>query len=501
MVQGHTVLYRSRHRSMEQGKDVITKDESGCFHAYQLKTGNINQGTWRNIKGEIDALMQLPIVHPSVQKDDGHCAYLVCNGEITDEVRNEIDLINEDNKRKQRNYAYLDVITITKLLDMFIHAQGEFLPNSIEDFNAFLNLYLSDGCDFINKTSLAQFLTSSILMPSIEGKANQIHAVSSSVVIWGHLLKPFQEKENYLALFEAWGLLASAIVVFAEIHKVRSDWQASLTLATEEAVSSLHHLKNETLDREDFLEGDLIGDGDLMYSGRTTAVLGVLAFLELHLVEMRTTCQPDDRIVTLIDRNVDKLWVWGESAIPYLLNMVWVLEKAGKTDTAEVILTKTFTDVLKSNSREHVGLSPLASPYYSLSDVLETLSGFSEEPIDFESFTTSSYSLDVLIQTIARRQHRLLLELNWRRATHIHVQEFVPEREIEMLSWRVKKGKNSGYDLPQTQSRKALIQESKIQPEGILTRYKILLHMFTLIAPHRMTTNTAAIIDPMVESV
>ena len=485
---------------MEQGKDVITRDDSGDIHAYQLKTGNINLSTWRAIRGEIHELIEIPIVHPSVSNDEVHKAYLVCNGDLTDEVRIQIDQINEDNIRKNRNYAYLDVLTFSNLLEIFVDAQRGFLPNSIEDFNAFLSLYLSDGRDCVDKTALAQFLKCSVLHDD-GNKSDMTHAVSSSIILLSHLLKPFQIEKNYLAIFEAWGLLASEIVVFAELNGLNNGWKSSLNLALEESIASLQSLKDETLQREDFLEGDLLGDGTFMYRGRITCVLGVLAFLELYLLDSGTNDEPDARIVELINRNIDNLWLWGDSAVPYLLNLVWLLEKADEFETAEAILTKTFTDVLNSNSREHDGLSPLAAPYYSLSDVLETICGFAEDPIEFESFATNSYCLNVLIQTIARRQHRLLLELNWRRATHIHVQEFVPEREIEMLSWRVEKGKNLGYFLPQTQSRKALIKESQREIEGDLTKYKTILHMFTLIAPHRMTTNTVAIIDPGISPV
>ena len=158
MVCGHAVLYRSRHRPMEQGKDIITTDGLGQFHAYQLKTGDIDLTTWRNIRGEIEELIQLPIVHPSVSKDAGHRSYLVCNGEITDEVRIQIDQINEDNARQQRHYSYLDVITFHRLLGLFVDAQRGFLPKSLEDYDAFLRLHLSDGRDFIDKAALSQFL-------------------------------------------------------------------------------------------------------------------------------------------------------------------------------------------------------------------------------------------------------------------------------------------------------------------------------------------------------
>ena len=225
MVDGHKVLYRSSHPPMEQGKDIITTDDSGQFHAYQLKTGNINLPTWRKIRGEVEELFQMPIVHPSVSKNADYRSYLVCNGEITDEVRIQIDQINEDNIRKERQYSYLDVITLPSLLKIFVDAQKEFLPNSIEDFSAFLRLHLSDGRDFIDKEALAQFLTGSVLISNAKRVSDRIHAVSSSVVLLGHLLKPYQDKENHFALFEAWGLLAALIVNFAESQNLKEGWQ------------------------------------------------------------------------------------------------------------------------------------------------------------------------------------------------------------------------------------------------------------------------------------
>jgi hypothetical protein len=87
LTEGHRVLYVSTHRPMEQGKDIVTVDEDGGYNAYQLKTGNIDQKTFRGIKGEVEELVERSIVHPSVDKAKGHRAYLVLNGEITDELR------------------------------------------------------------------------------------------------------------------------------------------------------------------------------------------------------------------------------------------------------------------------------------------------------------------------------------------------------------------------------------------------------------------------------
>lgn len=98
--EGHKVLHVSSHRSLEQGKDIITIDSEGQCCAYQLKIGDINIPAWRNIREEVRELMELPVVHPSVDKVRIHKSFLVTNGEIGDEVRVQIDQMNDDNVRR-----------------------------------------------------------------------------------------------------------------------------------------------------------------------------------------------------------------------------------------------------------------------------------------------------------------------------------------------------------------------------------------------------------------
>ncbi|HEC91516.1 MAG TPA: hypothetical protein ENI51_00740 [Candidatus Atribacteria bacterium] len=155
--KGHKIIYVSSHRSMEQGKDIVTIDENGDYCAYQLKTGNIDLNKWRNILGEVKELIELPITHPSVDKTKIHKSFLVANGEITDEVRIQIDQMNEDNQRKGRMYSYLDIINGQTLLKEFIDAQGEFIPKDLENFRLFLELFLTDGVDFLPKDNFLVF--------------------------------------------------------------------------------------------------------------------------------------------------------------------------------------------------------------------------------------------------------------------------------------------------------------------------------------------------------
>lgn len=500
MVQGHTILYNSRHGPMEQGKDIVTVDKEGQFHAYQLKTGNIDVKSWRDMQGEIDELVRLPIVHPSVPKGSEYKSYLVCNGEINDGVRFRITQINEDNVQKRRGYSYLNVMTSGQLLEIFVEAQQVILPGNLEGFEAFRKLQLSDGADFIDKDALSGFLTKYALSTDIKGKSNLINAVSSSVVLLSHLLKPHQDKENHFALFEAWGLLAASIVNFAMSQNLKTGWQESFELACEEAVDNLQRLATEALSREDFLEGDIFGDGGWMYRGRLTTILGAVALFELHRINEKNATVPDTRIIDLIVGNYDNIWIWGESAIPFVLNIAWLLESTGLNAEAERVLGITLDSILQSNSQKSTEVCPLAPPYCSLSWVLESSYGFSDNPTDLVSSPGVSYTLDIVIQVIARRELRHLIEPNWKEATRIHMQQFVPEHAKDFFSWHLDHGNNESYFLQQQQSWPNLVESSRRPKNGILPRFGKLLHIFTLIAPHRLNPTTAAVIDPYMEA-
>src|SRR5215469_6702960 len=145
MHEGHRILFSSSHGPMEQGKDIITIGPDGRCHAYQTKTGDIGLAEWRSIAGEIQELIELPVDYPGIDKAQIHRAYLVTNGSITDPVRLQITDRNEDNERKNRQYAQLEVIGRDSLLKSFIDAQGRFVPRQLPDMRAILELYLDDG--------------------------------------------------------------------------------------------------------------------------------------------------------------------------------------------------------------------------------------------------------------------------------------------------------------------------------------------------------------------
>ncbi len=127
----------------------------------------------------------------------------------------QIDQLNEDNVRKNRNYSHLDVIKGRVLLKAFIDAQGEFMPKELEDFHLFLEMFLCDGRDFFMKEKFYSFMNHTVFGSFPKQKREKINAIAGSVIVTAYLLRPYQIKSNYFALFEAWTSLAACVVRYA----------------------------------------------------------------------------------------------------------------------------------------------------------------------------------------------------------------------------------------------------------------------------------------------
>ena len=508
LCKGHRILYISSHRPMEQGKDIITIDNNGEYCAYQLKTGDIDLKKWRGILSEIKELIELPIIHPSIEKDKVHKSFLVTNGSITDEVRFQIDQINEDNKRKKRGYSYLDVINKQTMLKDFINAQGEFIPRELEDFNSFLELFLADGTDFLLKEKLFDFLDNTIFKDIPKRKSDAINAIFSSVIIVTYLLGTYQTKKNYYAQFEAWTSLAACIVRYAEKTNLKKkEWIDSYNLAISEVVRNLSLLKKETLAKVDFLEGNRFGDGGLIYWARVTIVLGSLAALENHFHTIDNSYIKDEQLVDLIRKNTKFLWFWGESAFPYFFNLIKYWELNGENQTAQFWLDWLFLHIIEwnspirkkseKNSKFNVKNMGRANPYYSVNDILEVGLGIDLEKIDFTQFFGSSYTLESMILMLARKNRRDILDRNWRKLSHVLFKEFRPDEIEDIFTWCVYKGRNHSEFPEETQSWTELVKKANdlCKIPDLYEEHSDLLRFFILICPHRANKHIISLLD------
>jgi hypothetical protein len=109
----------------------------------------------------------------------------------------------------------------------------------------------------------------------------------------------------------------------------------------------------------------------------------------------------DVRVLKRIRENIRLLWLWGESALPYLFSIIKYLEISNEKVLAQSFLNGLFIGIIRENAWGKE--DGLPNPYYSISDIFEALFGISAQAIDLKEFSGTSYVVWILILMQARR--------------------------------------------------------------------------------------------------
>ena len=496
MHQGHRVLHSSVHGPMEQGKDIITIGPDGECHAYQTKTGDIGLAEWRGISGEIQELVELPVDYPGVDKSKPHRAYLVTNGSITDPVRTQINDRNEDNIRKDRRYASLEVIPRDSLLKSFVDAQGRFVPRELPDMRAFLELYLEDGRSMLPKEKLFAVLEGSSFSGKPTKKSDTVDAVTSSLVIVSYLLNSFEATENHYAMAEGWSILAACIARYTARNAIPPDqWRESLDLVMAELEANLALLRKNAIDRADFLEGDIRADGGVMLRARTTIMLGALACHELLPAGPWKADRSPDEVLQLIRAHIGRRNIWGDSAFPYLFFVIKFLESRNEIALARTLLDELFVAITETNFNRQGPIFP--TPYLGIEEILASQIPDRLQDVDLDVYRGSSYIIRPVLEMLVRRGRRDLIAAKWRRFTYCQQNEFIPDRPEDIFAWRIEDGTNASGFPNKTQSWAALVSESlDLSPVPPVYRdFRHVLPFHLLVCPQRVTPTIIRSLD------
>jgi len=497
MMNGYKVLHLSSHGQMEQGKDIIAIDKNGVPCAFQLKAGNITAGVWRDIKGEIDELIEIPINHPSINKSVNHRAILVTNRTITDKIRRDID--DRNAKYKSIGLPKLEIIVGSELLTEFIKVHGSFLPSEPKDFKTFLELFLSDGTDMLNKKLFSNFL-SSILFENegTESRPALRQKIASGILLSQYALSPCELKNNHVAIVEGWILLCAHVFGLAEKYELPEKyWRPSCKLIIQRINEQLFLLKEEVVHRDNYIEGSALGDGDVMYKARMTIVIGWLSALELFQKRINREYELDDCIYGYIKEYYPiKTWFWGESATPFFILMSLFLSEYGDKDLSNSIICDILLEItIENRDRDGKGIP---DPYHGPKEVIGSIFGVSKFEIDWKSFLGSSYHLSVLVDILVRRNKKNILNELWRDISYFYSREFVPETDWHIFLWRNKTGEEIQEFYKSPQSWKELKEEAfskELKLPKILKTNPEFLYYFLLTYPHRFTKDAIKLID------
>lgn len=515
LAEGHEILYVSRHSQMEQGKDIITRTPSGELQAFQLKRGDIGTAEWRAIRGEVVDLQNLPIAVPLVDKHQSYGSFLVTNGEVTDPVRRAID--DENQVASARGLPEVGIIQADALVQRFVNVTGSFLPHDIPDMGRLLDLMRRNGQDFLDKPSLFDFLMHTFFRPGKKPKKGEaLQAVASSAVVLGYLLAPYQRAKNHYALFEAWTMLASTILWYGRATGLsRAVYEKTFSLAVEEAGNSLRALVGEVLERENYLEGDGMGDGGHIYRIRASICLGAVACSVLSDCAAGAPVASGETSRRVLDRALDderRMLSVGDAMAPHVLITILFLETMARRDAAERILSRHIKEM--SSTLSHSSDGGLPNPYLShdrvalahqrqVSRIMGLAREFDEElDIDFAQFSAASWALEGFVQMAARRGMRGTLEECWRDISHLQYEEFRPPTDTDCLLYECDRGNTIAWFPTPTQSWQNLEEQSSVAdvPDWA-AEYPAFLLMFALVFPHRCNARLVRAIDRIVSEI
>jgi hypothetical protein len=305
-------------------------------------------------------------------------------------------------------------------------------------------------------------------------------------------------KNNHVAIVEGWTLLCAYVLGLIEKYKLPEKyWRPSYELIIRGINEQLFLLKEEVMSRNNYIEGDALGDGGIIYKARMTIVLGWLSAFELFQKRIDRKYELDERIYGHIKEYYpNKTRFWGESATPLFILMSLFLLEYGDEDLSNSIISDLLLEItMENNLTEGKGIP---DPYYGPKEVIGSIFGMSDFEIGWESFLGSSYHLSVLVDILVRRNKRNILNELWKDISCLDNCEFVPETDWHIFLWITKIGEEirGFYKSPQSWKElrdKAFSKELKL-PKILKTNPEF-LYYFLLTYPHRLSKDSIKLID------
>jgi hypothetical protein len=499
--EGYQVVHMSRHCAMEMGKDILAIDPKGDPCAFQLKNISGKQLTlskWRDgLERQVVALVHNKIVHPSIPTNKSHRSFIVLNGELSEEVARSIDDFNRGLKGKPKVTA----IVRGQLLDKFKKLGTDFWPSEISaEFKLFLELLLTNGRENLPKAKFAQLLESAL---QLEGKvpkatfAVQTRRVIATAILCSYAIAPFQKCENHLAEFEAWTMLFSHLLAFAEKNKLSPKvWHPTVVLVSDSMFNALGRLCDETSKRKKLVEGDILADRHV-YPVRVTALSGLFSLYAMWRwsrdIESDET---DNSLREFVLEHSNRLWLWGEAAAPQFLAAIFYQRRVDASLATEGTIGTLIRLICHWNHpRAEKGLP---SPYYDADQVLLHLLGDEENRIK-ERFVGSSHSLQSFWHLLVRCNLKLTAKLLWPDVSRIAFVKFQPAAPWRFFQWRARKGLNTILLQKPTQRWPELVAEaddvSGRELPRSLRQFPVECLAFLFVYPHRLTASAVRWLD------
>jgi len=498
VAQGQRILFRSSHGPLEQGKDIITVDPKGQYHAYQLKAGDLTLSTWREIRGEVEELVGLPLQHPDIPEGAPFRAHLVTSGILRDPARKTI----KDWKQtwEQEGRRPLELLDKDRLIRLFLDTHGDVLLASPAELERFLRLFLADKRDILDKKAFAAFLESCLPLEADLKRSELRRALASGAVLASYVLQGYERAGNHHALVEGWMIVIAYLLATLERFPLYLDHcRSSLELCIAAWEKAAESLTQEALAAPRWIEGDFMSDYAVR-AWRVTSLLGHMCSFALYRRVKGSAFAQEGEILQRVTNELAHMFFWGESAGPFCFSIALLLWLHGQEELACQWCGQLAKLISHLNGRREGGLG-VPDPYIEAQEILKMRLG--ENPFGLtETFRSRSFLLPVLVEFLARRGRKRMLKSLWHDICEIDRSEFTLDRKTDLYRWRAKTGSLDSRRWPHPARWGELLAEAQApvpQDRLLLTQHFLpLLMPFLTIFPHRFTCPFARLVESSV---
>ncbi|WP_162909437.1 hypothetical protein [Aggregatilinea lenta] len=423
------------------------------------------------------------------------------NGELDEEVRIEIDHRNRDWERRQ--LPKLEVVVKGQLLNRFQALHTNFWPIQLASEKTLLELFLSDGTDYLNKAKLAEFIFS--LLPLDDDALSNLdcsRALASAAIMTAYSLSAYTAKANHVALIEGWMVYIACLTTLVEKRNLNEKYWTDSVLISKNAIhQAFVDLCDELQSRTHLVEGQPLVDAPF-YRGRVTWLVGLVSAYALWLRFSGIEAYKDTWFRSFVLFYRDKLMLWGEAAVPQFLATMWFLRVTPGKPEADKLLVQIIRAICDANNIEQV--SELANPYHDLPEVVSQIYGIG--PYESrERYKGRSYTLESLVQLFARRNWRQTMRALWPSITHVDYAEFQPESPWQFCLWQSEDSGSLRLSRPQMPQswaalRKQAEQVSVAKIPKLFQDQPELLLLFIIVYPHRLSPDVAKFLDTAINA-
>lgn len=430
LAHGYTILHVSRHGRGEHGKDIVARDPAGRLTTFQLKGGDIALPAWRAIRGEVEELVQLPVMLPGVAAGEAHAPILVTNGELVgDAVQNIREYVET---WERAGHPHMAVWQKGELLQKFLSAHGSYVPSrSLADFRTFVELYVGNFTDRLPRERFATFIFS--LYPVDGTPIQKKRALESTLLTSDYIVGQYHSIGNHVAAMEGWTIMAALILYAAGRDALEeSVYAPSLALVEAAFARSAAAFQEEILASPNLISPQyMLGEDPEVRGARVMLVLGWLTAL-WHRARLMGENSPA-AIGAIVKREYRQLKVSTEADWPYFMSLAQFVERDHSATVAELLLTNWIDVILAANEGEERNGMP--SPYWLQERALELLYD-KLAPGEKERFARHTYTVHSALDMLVRRVNRRTVSAYWKRVSKLSFCDFIPDASHDWFQWR-----------------------------------------------------------------